>query len=397
MIDAAQRLRDAAGALATTWIDPPVLQPAGLYLELAGEDIRARAFMLAGDDDAALCLRPDMTAPAVREALKRNDWSAPFGLAYDGLVFRRQNIQAQDIQAQNIQAQNIQVLGDSAKESEFRQIGAEVFAPLTDIAAREADIAIAALDACRAVGVQPRMRLGDVAVFEAVVHACALPEPWTRRLKRAFSRPGGLATVLREAAAPPAPEESILGEALAALPDERAEAVVEELLADARIVLVGGRTVAEIAARLREKGRAMHAPRAEAAALALIAEATAIEAAPGAALAQLREIAARPSAKNPAALLAALDRASARWDAVRRADAPDATFSAGFGRGLAYYDGFVFELEAPQLGARASLGGGGRYDGLLQSITSSQNNRPPAAWGAAGFAMRPARVAEAAR
>jgi ATP phosphoribosyltransferase regulatory subunit len=377
MIDAAQRLCDAAGALASTWIDPPVLQPAGLYLELAGEDIRARAYMLAGDDDAALCLRPDMTAPAVREALKRNDWSASFGLAYDGLVFRRQT--------------------DNAKESEFRQIGAEVFAPLTDIAAREADITIAALDACRAVGVQPRMRLGDVAVFEAIVDACALPETWTRRVKRAFSRPGGLATVLREAAQPPAPEESILGEALAALPDDRAEAVVEELLADARIVLVGGRTVAEIAARLREKGRAMHAPRADAQALALIAEATAIEAAPDAAFAQLREIAARPSAKNPAALLAAINRASARWDAVKRADAPEATFSAGFGRGLAYYDGFVFELEAPQLGVRASLGGGGRYDGLLQRITSSQNSGPPASWGAAGFAMRPARVAEAAR
>ncbi|MDZ4775281.1 MAG: ATP phosphoribosyltransferase regulatory subunit [Alphaproteobacteria bacterium] len=376
-VDASLALRAAASALAATWIDPPVLQPAGLYLELAGEDIRARAYMLAGDDDAALCLRPDMTAPAVREALKRNDWSAAFGLAYDGLVFRRQT--------------------DNAKESEFRQIGAEVFAPVTDIASREADITIAALDACRAVGVQPRMRLGDVAVFEAIVDACALPESWTRRVKRAFSRPGGLATVLREAAAPPAPEESILGEALAALPDERAEAVVEELLADARIVLVGGRTVAEIAARLREKGRAMHAPRADAQALALIAEATAIEAAPDAAFEQLRKIAARPSAKNPTALLAAIDRASARWDAVKRDNAPEATFSAGFGRGLAYYDGFVFELEAPLLGVRASLGGGGRYDGLLQRITSSQGSGPPASWGAAGFAMRPARLAEAAQ
>jgi len=379
MTEAATRLREAAGALASVWIEPPVLQPANLYLELTGEDIRARAYMLAGDDDAALCLRPDMTAPAVREALKRNDWSAPFGLAYDGLVFRRQT--------------------DSAKESEFRQIGAEVFAPVAEIAAREADITIAALDACRAVGVEPRMRLGDVAVFEAIVDACAVPESWARRVKRAFARPGGLATVLREAAAPPAPEESILGEALAALPDDRAEAVVEELLGDARIVLVGGRTVADIASRLREKGRAMHAPRADAAALDLIAEATAIEAAPDDAFAQLRAVAARPASKNTAALLAAVERASARWDAVKRDSAPDATFSAGFGRGLAYYDGFVFELEAPQLGVRASLGGGGRYDGLLQRIASSQGGgfAQAASWGAAGFAMRPARLAEAAR
>lgn len=380
MTDAvAERIRNAAGALATGWIDPPVLQPAGLYLELAGEDIRARAYMLAGDDDAAFCLRPDMTAPAVREALRSSAWSSAFGVAYDGLVFRRQS--------------------DNVKETEFRQIGAEVFAPAADIAAQEAGVTIAALDACRAAGVEPRLRLGDVGVFEALVEACALPEQWSRRVKRAFSRPGGLATVLREAAAPPAPEESILGEALATLPDDRAAAVVEELLADARIVLVGGRTVAEIAARLREKGRSLHAPRADADALALIAEATAIEAAPDAAFAALRACAERAPMKNPAPFRAALDRAAARWSEVARDAAPEATFSAGFGRGLAYYDGFVFELEAPALGARASLGGGGRYDGLLHRIASSQGGGPadPSTWGAAGFALRPARIAEAGR
>ncbi|MBT9444672.1 MAG: ATP phosphoribosyltransferase regulatory subunit [Hyphomonadaceae bacterium] len=377
--DAAQAIRDAASALATRWIDPPVLQPAGLYLELAGEDIRARAYMLAGDDDAAFCLRPDMTAPAVREALRDSDWAAPFGVAYDGLVFRRQI--------------------DGAKEAEFRQIGAEVFAPAAEIARREADVTIAALDACRAAGVEPRVRLGDVGVFEALVEACALPESWSRRVKRAFSRPGGLATVLREAASPPAPEESVLGEALAALPDDRAEAVVEELLADARIVLVGGRTIGEIAARLREKGRSLHAPRADADALKLIADMTAIEAAPDVAFDALRTAAKNTAMKAPAPFLAALDRAAARWTAVARDRKPDATFSAGFGRGLAYYDGFVFELEAPTLGARASLGGGGRYDGLLHRIAASQGGGPksPAGWGAAGFALRPARIAEAVR
>lgn len=380
MTDAvAQAIREAAQALSTRWIDPPVLQPAGLYLELAGEDIRARAYMLAGDEDAAFCLRPDMTAPAVREALRDGDWRAPSGVAYDGLVFRRQS--------------------DGVKETEFRQIGAEVFAPVAAIAAREAEITIAALDACRAAGVEPRVRLGDIGVFEALVEACALPEPWPRRVKRAFARPGGLATVLREAAAPPAPEESAMAQALAALPESRAEAVVEELLADARVTLVGGRTVAEIAARLREKGRSLSAPRADAEALALIAEATAIEASPDAAFAALRDVAKRSPVKKAAPFLDAIDRAAARWAAVARDRAPEATFSAGFGRGLAYYDGFVFELEAVKLGARASLGGGGRYDGLLHRIASSQGSalKSPTSWGAAGFALRPARIAEAAR
>lgn len=380
---AAQAVRTAVEALSPQWITPPVLQPAGLYLELAGEDIRARAFMLAGDEDEALCLRPDMTAPALRQTLRSSDWKHAFAVAYDGLVFRRQSDGQEN---------------EKRKESEFRQIGAEVFAPRAEIAAREAGVINVTLAACRALNISPRVRLGDVAVFEALVDACALPEPWPRRVKRAFARPGGLATVLREAAAPPAPEESAMAQALAALPEERAEAVVEELLADAGVAIVGARTLGEIAARLREKGRTLSAPRAETAALQVIAETTAIEAAPDAAFAALRNAANTAAMKNAAPFLAAIERAEARWAATDK-QAPEATFSAGFGRGLAYYDGFVFELEAPHLGARASLGGGGRYDGLLHRIASSQGGalKTPEQWGAAGFALRPQRLAEAAR
>ena len=58
--------RDVIAALAPAWITPPVLQPGALYLELSGEDIRARAFLVSDASD--LCLRPDMTVPAVRAA-----------------------------------------------------------------------------------------------------------------------------------------------------------------------------------------------------------------------------------------------------------------------------------------------------------------------------------------
>jgi hypothetical protein len=217
-------------------------------------------------------------------------------------------------------------------------------------------------------------------------------------VKRAFARPGGLATVLREAGRPPAPEESAMAQALAALPEDRAGAVVEERLAEARIALIGARTVAEIAARLREKGRSLAAPRADAAALALIAEATAVEDAPEAAFARLAACAQSAAMTAPQRFLAALDIAAARWRDIARSTPPPATFSAGFGRGLAYYDGFVFELESDNLGARASLGGGGRYDGLLHRIAAAQRGAlaSPTDWGAAGFALRPARIAEAA-
>ncbi len=373
---APKAIRDAASAFAGVWIDPPVLQPSGLYLELAGEDLRARAFMLSGDDEDAFCLRPDMTAPAVRTALATHAWSAPFGVAYDGLVFRRQT--------------------DSTKETEFRQIGVERFGKRDAIGAEESAIINVALDACRNAGVAPRMRLGDVALFEALVDACGLADSWARRIKRAFARPGGLAAVLKAATSEAPAADNALGQALAGMNETRAEAVVEELLADARIVVVGTRTVGEIAARLREKGRAEAAPAPEAAALAVIADAVALEAAPDKTFADLAKVAKRPAVRDAAVLTGAIDRAARRWADVT--DKPDATFSVGFGRGLAYYDGFVFELEAPKLGARASLGGGGRYDGLLHRVAASEGGGPPdvAAWGAIGFALRPQRIDEAA-
>ncbi len=373
---AAQSIRNAASALAGSWIAPPVLQPSGLYLELAGEDLRARAYMLAGDDEDTFCLRPDMTAPAVRMALSDSTWNAPFGVAYDGLVFRRQT--------------------DASKETEFRQIGAERFGKRDAIGAEESAIIDAALSACRTAGVAPRMRLGDVALFESLVDACELADTWSRRLKRAFARPGGLAATLKAATAEAPAADNALGQALAAMTAARAEAVVEELLTDARIVVVGTRTVGEIAARLREKGRAEAAPAPDPDMLALIADAVALEAEPDTVFAALFQLSKLVLMPDPLPFREAIDRADQRWTNI--ADKPDATFSAGFGRGLAYYDGFVFELEAPKLGHRASLGGGGRYDGLLHRVAASEGGGPKdvAAWGAIGFALRPARIDEAA-
>jgi len=45
-------------------------------------------------------------------------------------------------------------------------------------------------------------------------------------------------------------------------------------------------------------------------------------------------------------------------------------FSAEFGRNLEYYTGLVFEVLAPELGARSPVAGGGRYDKLMRSAGS---------------------------
>jgi ATP phosphoribosyltransferase regulatory subunit len=43
-------------------------------------------------------------------------------------------------------------------------------------------------------------------------------------------------------------------------------------------------------------------------------------------------------------------------------------FSGEFGRNVAYYSGFVFEILVAALGPGSPVAGGGRYDGLLKAV-----------------------------
>ena len=375
----AHGISDTLAARGALPIDPPVLQPAHLYFELAGEDLRKRAFLVPETDGSDLCLRPDMTIPVCREALVRNEWLAnrPFALSYEGQVFRRRT-------------------DATSGAAEFMQAGAEWFFPRAAAPALEPEIIAAALDAARAEGAEPELKLGDVGVFRALVEAADLPASWGERLIRAFSRPGGAAAVLAEMANPapvkaPALAYELAGETLA-----RAEEKVADALAALSIPLTGGRSYAEIAARLQTQALRANARQPDPHCVNMIAAALSIEDTPDQALASIFKLSLQDM-RSPG-LDAALEAATSRWQALQKlARAPMQTrFSLSLGRGLAYYDGFVFELEAPQLGARAALGGGGRYDGLIHALAlREKNGREVSGWGAAGFALRTKRLADA--
>ena len=48
------------------FIAPDILQPADIFLERSGEDIRARTFVFTDPSGVELCLRPDLTVPTCR-------------------------------------------------------------------------------------------------------------------------------------------------------------------------------------------------------------------------------------------------------------------------------------------------------------------------------------------
>src|SRR5258707_7153526 len=70
-------------------VEPPILQPAEIFLDRSGEEIRRRTFVLTDPSGAELCLRPDLTIPVCRMHLEGRG-KFPARLAYHGPAFRFQ-------------------------------------------------------------------------------------------------------------------------------------------------------------------------------------------------------------------------------------------------------------------------------------------------------------------
>lgn len=366
----AQAIKAHLAPIGAKAVAPAVLQPAGLYLELVGEVLRRRAVLTHND---ALCLRPDMTVPAARLALSLPLWHGEgFALAYDGRVFRR--------------------LEHAAQPIEPRQIGLEWYAPKTHSAARDAGVLSAALGACEAVGARASLVLGCAALARALVLACNLPEAMSRLLTRSHDvRATIQATIAGEEAQREEPQ-SALGAALALASPEGAQALLEDVLALAGVAQISGRSLQEVAARLREKAMRASDPRVDRCLLEHLAAVFAIEAAPPDAFKALRQAVAGLPAPQP--VFDRLDDLERLWTQVAQSNPAmrDAVFRAAFDRNLEYYDGLAFDLIGK---SGAVLGGGGRYDQVLTALTRAQD--PPGqsadGWGAAGFSLYPAVLA----
>jgi len=69
--------------------EPSVLQPADIFLDRSGEEIRRRTFTLTDPSGRDLALRPDLTIPICRQAVLEGR-PYPARICYNGPVFRHQ-------------------------------------------------------------------------------------------------------------------------------------------------------------------------------------------------------------------------------------------------------------------------------------------------------------------
>ena len=351
----------AAGAAPT---DAPVLQPLGLLLDLAGEAMRSRLFVVSGDGGEEACLRPDFTVAVAREHFASGLESGRY--RYEGKAFR------------------VAPRGSDRAE-EFLQLGVEAFEAGDPVAA-DAEIAALAWASSAAGGrADLSLVLGDVSLFAAFIDSLDLAAPLAARLKRAFAKPRQLKAELDgEAAAPLSGEQSRIAALLAGLPEAEASAVLQELWSLAGIEPVGGRRPAEIAHRLVEKAEAAQAGRLDAEQAAKVRAFLAVSDRPDAALDSIAALAGRKDERLKAAIAGWRSRLSGM--AARGVPLDKATLAAAFGRAFGYYDGFLFEVRSAALGAERPLAAGGRYDGLPARLGVSTNT------GAVGCMVRPARA-----
>jgi ATP phosphoribosyltransferase regulatory subunit len=328
---------------------PAMLQPAEPFLDLSGEDIRKRMFLTLDPQGQELCLRPDLTIPVSRDYLASPAAGSAQGYCYLGPVFRHA----------------------PGGQGEFLQAGIESFGR-PDTAAADAEMLALGLEATAHYGQDaPEVRVGDIAVFAALIGALQLAPAWKRRLIKDFNHKTSLAHDLDRltirASHTRAEYQGVLA-ALAGSDPKAAHALVTDLLSIAGINAVGGRSVSEIADRFLEQsalGAQTTLPRET---RALIERFLAIGGEPDEAAAELRSF-ARDARVD---LNEALDRFESRTGflAARGIDVRRIHFSTAFGRGLDYYTGFVFELHDSGPVENGPLVAGGRYDGLLARLGS---------------------------
>jgi ATP phosphoribosyltransferase regulatory subunit len=347
--DSYEPLRRLLSDAGYAFVEPSIVHPASVFVELAGEDLRRRLYLTSADDGTELALRPDYTIPVCLHHLATGKANRKANYAYLGPVFRMR----------------------PGESGEFRQAGIESLGR-TDRVAADADILKLAFAAANLLGFKrPKVRVGDSTLFAALLGELELSAPWQRRLARAFGDTQRLKAMIakaKRAGSKPAAGET---------PNRaRLKKTVAETFAATNLGGVAGRTVDEIADRAIEKAALAQGIGEKTA--AVLTAFLAISGTPTKAADALKALAAAEGID----LGSAIDRFEKRNAAFAShgIDLDRLTFAADFGRRLDYYTGFVFEFRGP--GSDGVIIGGGRYDRMTALIGGSGEAVP-----AVGFSV----------
>jgi ATP phosphoribosyltransferase regulatory subunit len=349
-------------------VDPPVLQPADVFLDRSGEEIRRRTFLLTDPAGRELCLRPELTIPVCRLHLERGG-EFPARICYHGPAFRMRS--AADGSTQFLQT-GVEYLGAPDREK------------------ADAEVLSLAVEALRAAGLKEfSVQIGDASLFPGLMDAIVIPAPLRERLKRHFRRPESFERVLRRLSSgePAAPSAAWLAK-VASAEEAGARAALSGLLdllgGAASREAFAGRSRDEIIDRLMEQAAESASLRLAPESLAVIESAIAIAGPAEKSLTDLQRLLEQHGVSLDHALQAMAQRLAVLRNLGLAGE--QVVFAPRFGRNLDYYTGFIFEISTRGANGPLPVAGGGRYDSLLKLLGA------PGDIPAVGCAIRDERV-----
>ena len=332
-------------------INPPVVLPASVPLELSGEAVRSRLCVFSDERGQEQALRPDLTLPISLEqaVLRKQGKSGEFIAHYAARAFR--------------------LPADRDAPIEFVQVGFEKFGAPSNVQ-NDVNAFAVVVEAAIAAGAEPADGwFGDLSIFPTFVQGLGLPAPTTEKLKRAFRQAGRLRALLDQSVdtVPTGVAARLKGASW-----DEAEAIVRDVLDLGGAPMIGTRTLPEIVNGLLAKAEAAEEGGLSAEASSVLNAVIEIEGPADKAVARLREIAQSIRAE---AALQLIDRLEERMIAISETAGSflkTAQFGTPFGRRFNYYDGFVFELFAEGAPSTQPFAAGGRYDSLLSRLSEGE-------------------------
>jgi histidyl-tRNA synthetase len=333
-------------------IETPLLEQTELFLRKSGGELASRLYAFTDPGGYQVSLRPEFTAPVIRHVIEEvATRGVPLRYHYSGPVFRYPSSGTTS----------------SSDLAIFTQAGAELVggsAPDGD-----GEVIAMAWSGLGELGVpSPTVAIGHVGLLWELLRPYGLSDRAQLFLVQSVGRLRGGERAKREVRAQ-ASEIGLLrnGRNGSGGRSDTSVEIVESLLS--RTLggplgqVAGARTADEIMARLARKLQTIDDERAFDSALAYVSNLAVVRGPIGEALKRGRAIAkaARQDAGPFDALQGVVDAAVARG-VPRKA----ITVDLGLARDIAYYTGSLFDLSSAE--SAASFGGGGRYDGLMNSL-----------------------------
>ena len=357
--DVEGRLADFIGGFGYSALEVPVLETTELFLRKSGGDLASQMYSFVDPGSNAVSLRPEFTSAIMRHYLEINeDHDEPplVRWQYCGPVFRYDT-------------------GSAADTGQFTQVGAELVGSNSILA--DAELLTLAAGVPHRLGIPDyRIRLADLDVLDSVLDTVGLSdrarEFIVANMNRIGSDSDSFASILQRAAdlhvvsgigLPE--EEKHLAVAVNGLPDGAARSVLAGFMRwnTSPDMPLGRRSPDEIVDRLLRKLRGGDDSDAVGRGLTLAGQLAGVKGDPAHALAQAQSIVAAAGADTRA-----IDRLIDLTALVSEDAAVSQRLEIDFSmvRGIAYYNGIIFDIVGGH--ADASLGGGGRYDALARAL-----------------------------